>query len=74
MKHKTGYFMEPQNFSVNDGNGIRTIIFFAGCPLSCQWCSNPEGCTGRYKVAYYVGPAYIAGAAQQFALRVLGSI
>lgn len=48
-----GFFMEPQNFSVNDGNGIRTIIFFAGCPLSCQWCSNPEGCTSRYKVAYY---------------------
>lgn len=38
----SGYFMEPQNFSVNDGNGIRTIIFFAGCPLRCQWCCNPE--------------------------------
>lgn len=37
-----GYFMEPQNFSVNDGNGIRTTIFFAGCPLHCQWCANPE--------------------------------
>lgn len=45
--------MEPQNFSVNDGNGIRTIIFFAGCPLSCRWCSNPEGYTASYKVAYY---------------------
>jgi pyruvate formate lyase activating enzyme len=38
----SGYFLEPQNFSVNDGNGIRTIIFFAGCPLRCQWCCNPE--------------------------------
>lgn len=37
-----GYFMEPQNYSVNDGDGIRTIIFFAGCPLNCRWCSNPE--------------------------------
>lgn len=34
--------MKPQNFSVNDGNGIRTIIFMAGCPLRCKWCSNPE--------------------------------
>lgn len=34
--------MEPQNFSVNDGDGIRTIIFFGGCPLKCKWCSNPE--------------------------------
>jgi pyruvate formate lyase activating enzyme len=38
----SGYFLKPQNFSVNDGNGIRTIIFFAGCPLRCQWCCNPE--------------------------------
>lgn len=40
---RTGYFMEPQNFSVNDGDGIRTLIFFAGCPLRCKWCANPEG-------------------------------
>lgn len=38
-----GNFMEPQNFSVNDGDGIRTLIFFAGCPLRCKWCANPEG-------------------------------
>ena len=37
-----GYFMEPQNMSVNDGNGIRTLLFMSGCPLRCQWCSNPE--------------------------------
>jgi len=53
MNQSSGYFMEIQNFSVNDGNGIRTIIFFAGCPLSCQWCSNPEGRTNDNKVAYY---------------------
>ncbi|MEA4849202.1 MAG: glycyl-radical enzyme activating protein [Clostridiaceae bacterium] len=53
MDNAKGYFMEVQNFSVNDGNGIRTIIFFAGCPLSCQWCSNPEGRTALNKVAYY---------------------
>jgi len=31
-----------QRFSTHDGNGIRTMIFFKGCPLKCQWCSNPE--------------------------------
>lgn len=31
-----------QKFSVHDGNGIRTSIFFKGCPLSCLWCHNPE--------------------------------
>ncbi len=40
-----GYIMQLQNFSVNDGEGIRTIVFMAGCPLRCAWCSNPEGQT-----------------------------
>lgn len=53
MNSISRYFMEPQNFSVNDGNGIRTIIFFAGCPLKCKWCSNPESCTNSNKIAYY---------------------
>ena len=40
-----GYIMQLQHFSVNDGEGIRTIIFMAGCPLRCAWCANPEGQT-----------------------------
>jgi len=31
-----------QKFSVHDGPGIRTTVFFKGCPLSCIWCHNPE--------------------------------
>ncbi|MBE7004063.1 MAG: glycyl-radical enzyme activating protein [Ruminococcaceae bacterium] len=31
-----------QKFSVHDGDGIRTTIFFKGCPLRCAWCHNPE--------------------------------
>lgn len=31
-----------QKFSVHDGDGIRTTIFFKGCPLHCEWCHNPE--------------------------------
>ena len=31
-----------QRFSVNDGPGIRTNVFFKGCPLNCLWCHNPE--------------------------------
>ena len=34
-----GYVMQLQPFSVNDGEGIRTTIFLAGCPLRCKWCS-----------------------------------
>lgn len=31
-----------QKYSIHDGRGIRTTIFFKGCPLSCIWCHNPE--------------------------------
>ena len=31
-----------QRFSIHDGPGIRTTVFFKGCPLNCTWCSNPE--------------------------------
>ena len=31
-----------QRFSLHDGDGIRTLVFFKGCPLRCLWCSNPE--------------------------------
>jgi pyruvate formate lyase activating enzyme len=31
-----------QRYSLNDGEGIRTVVFFKGCPHRCPWCSNPE--------------------------------
>lgn len=31
-----------QKYSIHDGEGIRTTVFFKGCPLSCTWCHNPE--------------------------------
>lgn len=31
-----------QRFSIHDGNGIRTTVFFKGCPLRCAWCHNAE--------------------------------
>ena len=38
-----GLVFNIQKFSLHDGEGIRTLVFFKGCPLSCTWCSNPEG-------------------------------
>lgn len=36
------YIINIQKFSVHDGPGIRTTVFFKGCPLRCAWCHNPE--------------------------------
>src|SRR5512138_1634497 len=48
----TGLIFDIKQFSVNDGPGIRTTVFFKGCPLSCRWCHNPESrktCTEKIK-------------------------
>lgn len=42
MAAPRGIIFDIQAFSVHDGPGCRTTIFFSGCPLRCQWCSNPE--------------------------------
>jgi pyruvate formate lyase activating enzyme len=38
----SGHVFNIKRFSVHDGPGIRTTVFFMGCPLRCQWCHNPE--------------------------------
>ena len=40
--HTTGILFDIKKFAVHDGPGIRTTIFFKGCPLDCRWCHNPE--------------------------------
>ncbi len=41
-----------QKYSLYDGPGVRTIVFFKGCPLRCQWCANPEGIERKFQVMY----------------------
>lgn len=44
----TGRIFNIQRFSIHDGPGIRTIVFFKGCRMRCAWCSNPE--SQRYEI------------------------
>ncbi len=44
---------EIKRFAVHDGDGIRTTVFFKGCPLRCVWCHNPEGIDPQKQIAYY---------------------
>lgn len=44
---------DVQRFSVHDGPGIRTTVFFKGCPLRCRWCQNPESLRPEPEIAFY---------------------
>ena len=48
----TGLIFDIQRFSVHDGPGIRTTVFFKGCSLRCFWCHNPEGLHARYQIQF----------------------
>ena len=41
-----------QKYNMYDGPGIRTIVFFKGCPLRCKWCANPEGLERKVQVMF----------------------
>lgn len=50
MKSPTGLIFDLRKFSVHDGPGIRTTVFFKGCPLRCWWCHNPESQSPRPEI------------------------
>ena len=48
-----GLIFDIKRFAVHDGDGIRTTVFFKGCPLKCMWCHNPEGISFKPQLAFY---------------------
>lgn len=48
-----GLIFNIQRFSVHDGPGIRTTVFFKGCNLSCEWCHNPESQSGKIQMMFH---------------------
>lgn len=53
MNKKNGVIFNIQHFSLNDGPGIRTVVFFKGCPLKCKWCHNPESQSTKPEIMFY---------------------
>lgn len=49
---KTGLIFDIQRTSLHDGPGIRTTVFFKGCPLKCLWCHNPESRSYKPQVSF----------------------
>lgn len=47
-----GTILNIQKFSIHDGPGIRTTVFFKGCPLRCAWCHNPESMRFERQLLY----------------------
>lgn len=50
--YNTGKIFNIQRFSTSDGPGIRTVVFFKGCPLNCEWCHNPESKSAKPDIFY----------------------
>lgn len=47
-----GLIFDIKRFAIHDGPGIRTTVFFKGCPLHCLWCHNPEGMSRKPQILY----------------------
>ena len=47
-----GSIFDIKRYAINDGPGIRTAIFFKGCPLECWWCHNPEGQSSKPQLMF----------------------
>ena len=60
---KTAILFEVREFCLHDGPGVRTTVFFKGCPLRCTWCHNPEGLSKEVRGP--VGAGERAGPARQ---------
>ena len=49
---KTAVIFEVREFCLHDGPGVRTTVFFKGCPLRCAWCHNPEGLSPQPEILF----------------------
>lgn len=54
-----------KRMEIHDGDGIRTTVFFKGCPLKCIWCHNPESISFKKQLAFYENQCIGCGACER---------
>lgn len=66
MTSAAPFIADIKRNSLDDGPGIRTAVFFKGCPLSCVWCHNPECITPRPELVWRKERCIGSGACEKF--------
>jgi pyruvate formate lyase activating enzyme len=56
-----GTIFDIKKFAIHDGPGIRTTVFFQGCPMTCWWCHNPEGQSAQPVLLYRANRCVLCG-------------
>ncbi|MBS3942815.1 MAG: glycyl-radical enzyme activating protein [Dethiobacter sp.] len=59
---KKPLILDIKGNSLDDGPGIRSVVFFKGCPLSCRWCHNPESKSPRLEILFDAAKCVACGA------------
>jgi pyruvate formate lyase activating enzyme len=61
LENNKATIFDIQRYSVHDGPGIRTLVFFKGCPLRCRWCQNPESLDAEREIAFFASKCIACG-------------
>ncbi|MFH1008255.1 MAG: glycyl-radical enzyme activating protein [Candidatus Latescibacterota bacterium] len=65
LQMRSGWISNIQRGSLEDGPGVRTVVFLKGCPLRCQWCHNPETMRTGREIGFNADPCIGCGECAQ---------
>lgn len=65
MSNISGFIFDIKRYAIHDGPGIRTTVFFKGCPLRCLWCHNPESLSSKPQLMHRASRCISCGQCMQ---------